>query len=74
MGDYSPGLTTGTSNQASANVMALGTATSGSNYNSGLSKWNGSYWNGSAAATDSWTMNNVLATGSNPASTLTFRS
>ena len=72
MGDYSPGLTTGTSNQASANVMALGTATSGTNYNSGLSKWNASYWNGTAPATDSWTLNNVLGTGSNPATTLTF--
>jgi len=50
MGDYSPGLTTGTSNQASGNVMALGTATSGTNYNSGMSKWNASYWNGSAPA------------------------
>jgi hypothetical protein len=72
MGDYSPGLTTGTSNLASVNVMALGTATSGTNYNSGLSKWNASYWNGTAAATDSWTLNNVLGTGSNPTSTLTF--
>ena len=47
-------------------------ATSGTNYNSGLSKWNGSYWNGSVPATDSWSMNNVLGTGSDPASTLTF--
>ncbi len=72
MGDYTPGLTTGTSSPASVNVMALGTATSGANYSSGLSKWNASYWNGSAPATDSWTLNNVLGTGSNPASTLTF--
>lgn len=72
MGDYSPGLTTGTSNQASGNVMALGTATSGTNYNSGMSKWNASYWNGSAPAADSWTLNNVLGTGTNPTSTLTF--
>ncbi|MGB8538929.1 MAG: hypothetical protein WCD57_21080, partial [Acidobacteriaceae bacterium] len=72
MGDYSPGLTTGTTNQASVSVMALGAATSGTNYNSGLSKWNGSYWNGAAPATDSWTLNNVLGTGTNPSSTLTF--
>jgi hypothetical protein len=52
--------------------MAAGAATSGTNYNSGLSKWNASYWNGSAPATDSWTLNNVLGTGSNPASTLSF--
>src|ERR1700753_996693 len=72
MGDYAPALTTGSSNQASVNVVASGTATSGTNFNSGLSKWNASYWNGSAPATDSWTLNNVLGTGSNPPSTLTF--
>jgi hypothetical protein len=72
MGDYSPGLTTGTSNQASANISALGTATSGTNYSSGLTTFNASYWNGSAAAADSWTLNNVLGTGANPSSTLTF--
>jgi hypothetical protein len=72
MGNYSPALTTGTSSQASVNVVASGTATSGANFNSGLSKWNASYWNGSAPATDSWILNNVLGTGSNPTSTLTF--
>lgn len=47
-------------------------ATSGANTSSGSYQLNGSYWTGSAAATDSWTIQNVLGANSNPGSTLTI--
>ncbi|HET9285419.1 MAG TPA: hypothetical protein VFR24_26000 [Candidatus Angelobacter sp.] len=47
-----------------------GTATSGGNFGSAGEIWSGSYWNGTAAATDSWTAQNVMGSGTNPASTL----
>jgi hypothetical protein len=40
---------------------------------SGLTVYfDGTYWNGSASAVDSWTVQNVVANGTNGASTLTF--
>jgi hypothetical protein len=51
-------------------ALAQGTATSGANFGSGEMEFFASYWNGSAAAVDTWTCATSLATGSNPASTL----
>ena len=48
------------------------TATSSNNYNSGAIRTTGNYWNGTASAADYWSLQNVLGTGSNPTSTLTF--
>lgn len=45
-------------------------ATSGANQSSPTHVFNANYWTGSASATDSWTMQNVLGTGANPTSTL----
>src|SRR6478609_3300214 len=47
-------------------------ATSGANQSSNNLRVQGSYWNGSAAAVDQWTLQDVLGTGSNPTSTLTL--
>jgi hypothetical protein len=47
-------------------------ATSSANNNSPLENWSGTYWNGSASATDTWQVQDVLGAGANPASTLTF--
>ena len=50
---------------------AQGTATSISgNYSSYNFQMLGSYWNGTVAAGDTWFMNNVLGTGTEPTSTL----
>jgi hypothetical protein len=51
---------------------ATGTATASNNFGSQLESWLGSYWNGSAAATDTWTAQSFLATGTNPNSFLIF--
>jgi hypothetical protein len=52
---------------------AFGTnATSGANQTSGSLQCVGSYWTGSAAASDIWGFQNVLGSGSNPTSTLTL--
>ena len=51
---------------------ATGTATSGSNFGSIIESWNGSYWNGTSAASDSWTAQGFLAAGTNPNSFLIF--
>jgi hypothetical protein len=51
---------------------ATGTATSGSNFGSITESWNGSYWNGTSAASDSWTAQSFLAAGTNPNSFLIF--
>lgn len=48
-------------------------ATSGANLSSPDFVLIGSYWNGSAAAGDRWEIQNVLGTGTNPTSTLSFR-
>jgi len=48
------------------------TAISGTNYSSAGYIAQGSYYNGSAGANDVWTIKNVLSTGTNPTSTLTF--
>jgi hypothetical protein len=47
-----------------------GTASSSSNYGSQALTLDGSYWNGSEAETDAWTMQAMMGTGSNPSSTL----
>lgn len=47
-------------------------ATSGASASSPFFELEGNYWNGSASATDSWTMQDVVASGTNGASTLTF--
>ena len=51
---------------------ATGTATSGSNFGSIFESWNGSYWNGTSAASDGWTAQSFLAAGTNPNSFLIF--
>jgi len=51
---------------------ATGTATSGSNFGSIIESWNGSYWNGTSATSDSWTAQSFLAAGTNPNSFLIF--
>jgi hypothetical protein len=56
----------------SLSLPASGTATSGSNFGSITESWNGSYWNGSSAASDSWTAQEFLAAGTNPNSFLIF--
>lgn len=50
----------------------LGLATSGGNFNSAPFVLFGSYWTGSIAGADSWQAVNVMGTGTNPTSTLTF--
>lgn len=56
---------------SAASVIAVGTATSGANFASGNSTLTGSYWTGGAAASDTWTIADVLGAGTNPTSTLT---
>lgn len=51
---------------------ATGPATSGSNFGSIIESWNGSYWNGTSAASDNWTAQSFLAAGTNPNSFLIF--
>ena len=45
---------------------ASGAATSASNFGSLQETWQGSYWNGSAAVSDSWTAQSFVAAGTNP--------
>lgn len=47
-------------------------ATSGANQSSSQIGVSGQYWNGSATAGDQWTLQDVLGSGTNPTSTLTF--
>ena len=47
-------------------------AISGTNYSSTFASFEGNYWNGSASAIDSWTIQNVMGTGTNPIATLTI--
>lgn len=47
-------------------------ATSGANQNSPVVQVIGSFWSGSAAANDSWAIQNIFGSGSNPTSTLTL--
>lgn len=47
-------------------------ATSGANQSSFNDCMNGNYWTGSISATDSWCLQDVLGTGSNPTSTFTL--
>lgn len=59
-------------NNASGNVLinTLGTAVSGTNFNSGAFRLTSSYYTGSAAAQDYWQLQTILGTGNNPSSTL----
>jgi hypothetical protein len=52
-----------------ANITA---ATNSVNQSSPIFTFGGTAWNGAASALDTWTIQAVLATGTNPASTLTF--
>jgi hypothetical protein len=53
-------------------VNGAASATSGANFNSGAVSLTGSYWNGSGPVVDSWSISNVLGSGTNPTSTLTI--
>lgn len=55
-----------------SNLQALGTATSGANFNSVPFNFNSSTWNGSAAITDDWKIQGVVGAGANPTSALAF--
>ena len=46
-------------------------ATSGANNSSYSLVEGGTYWNGTASANDTWTLQDILGTGTNPSSTLT---
>ena len=48
------------------------TATASLNYSGPKFITQGTYWNGSASATDYWAMENVIGSGANPTSTLNF--
>lgn len=48
------------------------TANSGANFSSQATAFEGSYWNGTAAANDDWSWQNVLGTGTNPTTTFTL--
>jgi hypothetical protein len=73
IGGTTPNAIYATSVQANGNIATVGqTATSGSNFYSPNVVWNGTYWNGTASAADDWIMQDVLGTGTNPTSTLTF--
>jgi len=52
-------------------VEALGQATSGTNFNSGNTNILGTYFNGSTLV-DTWNIQSVLGSGTNPTTTLTF--
>lgn len=71
----SMGSFTSTFNQTSAanwtwaNTTAATSSTVG---DSPILNLNSTYWNGTASATDSWSLQNILATGTNGTSTLTF--
>lgn len=52
------------------NIQQPTPATSGANQSSKNLNIQGSFWNGSAAATDQWQVNETLGTGTNPTSTL----
>jgi hypothetical protein len=54
------------------NTNATTAATSGTATNSGTHTFAGQYWNGSVSAADSWTIQNVIGTGTNGTSQLTF--
>ncbi len=55
------------------NIIQTIAATAGVNNNSPKYKITGTYWTGSASASDTWTIQDVLSTpGSNPTSSITF--
>jgi len=62
---------TGSTDFTASYITPSGTATSGANYNSYSLNFYSSVWNGSAI-NDDWSMTNVVGTGTNPTSTLTF--
>lgn len=47
-------------------------ATNSANQSSNSLSLQGTYWNGSSSATDQWTIQDIVGTGTNPTSTLTF--
>lgn len=53
-------------------IQMLGTATSGTNFNSLPLYLHGSTWTGSTPQTDDWSIQDVVGTGANPTSTLTI--
>lgn len=53
-------------------LITTSTATNVANFNSPLFEVAGSFWTGTAGATDDWTTINTLGSGTNPTSTLTF--
>lgn len=57
---------------STVNMVALGNATSGANFNSTPFAQCGNTWTGSAAIADCWTWQDVAGTGSNPTSTYTL--
>lgn len=57
---------------SSFQTSALGTATSSANFNSANFETVSSFWNGSSAAANVWEWLDILGTGTNPTSTLTF--
>lgn len=76
--ETSPSLTgqlsiSGTSpSQVSALLYNITPATSGANQSSTQFQLSGQYWNGAASAGDTWVLQDVLGTGANPTSALTF--
>jgi hypothetical protein len=54
-------------------LFSLGTtATSSGNVNSNSPEWLGSFWNGSSAQGDGWQVTDVVGSGTNPTSNLTY--
>jgi hypothetical protein len=66
------GAFTSTTFSGNMTLPATGTAISTANFGSQLETWMGSYWNGTAAASDNWTAQSFLAAGTNPNSFLIF--
>jgi len=66
------GNLTGTTNSGVLYLTPQGTATSGANFNSYSLNLQASYWNGSAATPDYWSLTNTVGSGTNPASQLQF--
>lgn len=60
------------STNGSLTTKASVAATAGANQNSPSIYLQANYWNGSASTIDQWSIQNILGTGTNPTSTLTF--
>ena len=70
--EYFYGAATFYGPSASVDLYSNAAATSGANYQAPPLTWTGTYWNGSASATDAWTLQPQMGTGTNPTSNLTF--